>query len=60
LISEPDPLHFMMNIVALSIFSFIGKPMVEAISGIHVASDEEFYRRRVASVVHVLKRGMLK
>jgi AcrR family transcriptional regulator len=60
LISEADPLHFMMNIVALSIFSFIGKPMVEAISGIHVASDEEFYRRRVASVVNVLKRGMLK
>ncbi|HOW45398.1 MAG TPA: TetR family transcriptional regulator [Candidatus Aminicenantes bacterium] len=60
LTSEPDPLHFMMNIVALSIFSFIGKPMVEAISGIRVASDEEFYRRRVASVVNVLKRGMLK
>lgn len=60
LTSEPDPLHFMMNIVALSIFSFIGKPMVEAISGTRVASDEEFYRRRVASVVNVLKRGMLK
>lgn len=60
LISEPDPLHFMMNIVALSIFSFIGKPMVEAISGIRVASDKEFYRRRVASVVNVLKRGMLQ
>jgi TetR/AcrR family transcriptional regulator len=60
LVSEPDPLHFMMNIVALSIFSFIGKPMVEAISGIQVASDEDFYRKRIASVVNVLKRGMLK
>ena len=60
LVSEADPLHFMMNIVALSIFSFIGKPMVEAISGIKVASDEEFYRKRIASVTNVLKRGMLK
>lgn len=60
LISEADPLHFMMNIVALSIFSFIGKPMVEAISGIKVTSDEDFYRKRIASVVNVLKRGMLK
>ncbi len=60
LISESDPLHFMMNIVSLSIFSFIGKPMVEAISGIRVASDEDFYRKRVMSVVNVLKRGMLK
>lgn len=58
-ISEPDPLHFMMNVIALSIFSFIGKPMVEAISGIRVASDEDFYRKRIASVVNVLQRGML-
>ena len=60
LVSESDPVHFMMNIIALAIFSFIGKPMVEAISGIRVASDEEFYRRRIASVVNVLQRGMLK
>jgi TetR/AcrR family transcriptional regulator len=60
LVSEADPLHFMMNIIALSIFSFIGKPMVEAISGIKVASDEDFYRKRVASVINVLKKGMLK
>jgi TetR/AcrR family transcriptional regulator len=60
LISEADPCHFMMNIVALSIFSFVGKPMVEAISGIKVANDEDFYRKRIASVVNVLKRGMLK
>jgi TetR/AcrR family transcriptional regulator len=60
LISEADPCHFMMNIVALSIFSFIGKPMVEAISGIKVANDEDFYRKRIASVINVLQRGMLK
>jgi AcrR family transcriptional regulator len=60
LTSEADPLHFMMNIVALSIFSFVGKPMVEAVSGIRVEDDEDFLRKRVASVVNVLRRGMLK
>jgi TetR/AcrR family transcriptional regulator len=60
LISEANPLHFMMNIIALSIFSFIGKPMVEAISGITVKDDEDFFRKRIASVVNVLQRGMLK
>lgn len=60
LVSEADPVQFMMNVVALSIFSFIGRPMVEAISGMRVADDGEFTRRRVASVVNVLKRGMLK
>lgn len=60
LTSEADPLHFMMNIVALSVFSFIGKPMVEAISGIKVKDDADFFRKRIASVVNVLQRGMLK
>jgi AcrR family transcriptional regulator len=60
LVSEADPLHFMMNIIALSIFSFIGKPMVEAISGITVKDDDDFFRKRIASVVNVLLRGMLK
>jgi TetR/AcrR family transcriptional regulator len=60
LTSEADPLHFIMNIVALSIFSFIGKPMVEALSGIKVKDDDAFFRKRIASVVNVLQRGMLK
>jgi TetR/AcrR family transcriptional regulator len=60
LISEADPLHFMMNIIALSIFSFVGKPMVEAVSGIKVKDDDDFYRKRIASVANVLQRGMLK
>ena len=49
-----------MNIIALSIFSFIGQPMVEAISGIKVPATRSFYRARIRSVVHILKRGMLK
>ena len=60
LISEGDPLHFMLNVISLSIFSFIGRPLVEAISGLKVSDDDEFYRTRIRSVVHILKQGMLK
>jgi len=60
LISEEDPLHFMLNVISLSIFSFVGRPMVEAISGIKISDDDEFYRVRIRSVVHILKKGMLK
>lgn len=60
LISEADPLHFMLNVISLSIFSFVGRPMVEAISGLKVSADDAFYRARIASVVHILKKGMLK
>jgi len=60
LISESDPLHFMLNVISLSIFSFVGRPMVEAISGLKVGNDVEFYNTRIQSVVNILKKGMLK
>jgi TetR/AcrR family transcriptional regulator len=60
LISEADPLHFMLNVISLSIFSFIGRPMVEAISGFKISDDDEFYNARIRSVVRILKKGMLK
>jgi TetR/AcrR family transcriptional regulator len=60
LISEGDPLQFMLNVISLSIFSFVGRPLVEAISGLKVEDESEFHRARTASVVHILKKGMLK
>jgi len=60
LITEAEPLHFMLNVISLSIFSFVGRPMVEAISGFKIRDDDEFYRVRIRSVVHILKKGMLK
>ncbi|MBN2346049.1 MAG: TetR family transcriptional regulator [Candidatus Aminicenantes bacterium] len=60
LISEGDPLHFMLNVVSLSIFSFLARPLVEAISGLKVQNDEAFCRARIQSVVRILKQGMLK
>jgi TetR/AcrR family transcriptional regulator len=60
LIAEEDPLHFMLNVISLSIFSFVGRPMVEAISGLRINDDEAFYRARIRSVVRILKKGMLK
>lgn len=60
LIAEEDPLHFMLNVISLSIFSFVGRPMVEAISGLRIEDDEAFYRARIRSVVRILKKGMLK
>lgn len=38
-ISEPNPLHFLMNVMGLVIFPFIGKPLLMGGSGIN---DSEF------------------
>ena len=59
-INEPDPRQVMMNLVALSLFSFIGLPMIETFSGRKIIKNDKFYSQRIRSVVNLLKRGMLK
>ncbi len=62
LISEADPFQFMMNVVSLSLLSFIGKPFLEALFKIEPHQEDalpEFYQKRINSVTHLLKRGML-
>lgn len=59
LIRESDPVQFVMNIISLSIFTFIGSPMVEAVLDVSIALDEAFIKQRIESVTCVLKGGML-
>jgi len=60
LISEEDPAHFMMNIMALCFGSFITRPMVAGILGVDIGDDQEFFDKRIESIINVLKNGMLK
>ena len=60
LITEPDPVHFFLNIIPLCLFSFLGKPMVEAIFGRKIADNEAYLQKRIQSITNLLKRGMLK
>jgi TetR/AcrR family transcriptional regulator len=59
LFSEEDPLQSMMNIVSLSIFSILGVPVVEAIFGLKIDRDKDFFEKRIQSIIHLLKKGML-
>ncbi|MBX6380676.1 MAG: TetR/AcrR family transcriptional regulator [Thermoflavifilum aggregans] len=34
-ITEPNPLHFLMNLLGLVVFPFIGKPLLQKVSGIN-------------------------
>lgn len=60
LISEPEPIHFAINIMSLSLFAFVVKPMVASIFNRSIEDDEQFFKDRIDSVINVLKRGMLK
>lgn len=57
-ISEGDPFQFMLNVVSLSLLSFLGKPFLEALFQVSIP-PEEFEKKRIESVVNLLKRGML-
>lgn len=62
-IVEEDPLQFMMNVVSLSLLSFLIRPFLEAIFNVDPgkeASSQNFVKKRLESVVGLLKRGMLK
>jgi AcrR family transcriptional regulator len=60
LISEPNPVHLILNIIPLCIFSILGKPMVEAILDIKIKNNIDFIDKRINSISNLLKKGMLK
>ena len=60
LISEPNPLHLILNIFPLCIFSILGTPLVEAILDIKIKNSIDFIDNRINSISNLLKRGMLK
>lgn len=62
IINEDDPFQFMLNVVSLSLLSFLAKPFLEAIFSIsptYSPVQGDFYQGRIKSVVNVLKQGML-
>ncbi len=59
LITESDPVQFIFNIIPLCFFPFIAQPMVEAILDVRISDDKDFLEKRIQSITHLLKRGLL-
>lgn len=59
LIAETDPVHFILNIIPLCVFSILGKPMVEAFLDVEITNNENFINERILSISNLLKQGML-
>jgi AcrR family transcriptional regulator len=59
LISEKDPVHFMMNIMSLCMGSFVARPMVEGIFKQETKDEQQYIEQRINSIINVLKNGML-
>ena len=59
LLSESDPVHFILNIIPLCVFPILALPMIEAILDIQIPDDAGFLKKRIQSITHLLKKGML-
>ena len=60
LISESDPLQFILNVLSLCLFPIVASPMVEGILDVRITDDPSFLEKRIRSITHLIKRGMLK
>lgn len=56
---ETEVSHLLLNIVSLTVFTFIGWPMVEIFSGSRLVIDDAFYEKRIQSIIQVLQEGVL-
>ncbi|MFY0674797.1 MAG: TetR/AcrR family transcriptional regulator [Bacteroidia bacterium] len=54
--TEVNPIHFFMNIVGLSVFPFVVKPMVQAISGIENGQYNALMQERKVLVTQWIKQ----
>ena len=56
-----DPIHVIMNIMGMSVITFLAKPFASAISkhlGFELVYDEKFYKKRVDAIVTTACDGL--
>lgn len=58
-IRAEDPYHFIFNVISLNLFSFLARPLLEAISGFDFGGAPDFLEKRSNSVVNLLRGGYL-
>ena len=59
LITEPDPMNFITNVISLTIFTLIAGPLLQTALKDQPMPEDEFFQHRIKSITNLLKRGML-
>lgn len=57
-ITEPNPLHFLMNLLGLIVFPFIGKPLLKGIGGLNDTQFSKLMQERKKLIPAWLKAMM--
>lgn len=58
-ITEPNPLHFLMNLLSLVIFPFIGQPLIQGISELNETQFNKLMQKR-KKLIPVWIKAMMK
>lgn len=58
-ITEPNPLHFLMNLLGLIVFPFIGKPLLQGIGGLNDTQFNKLMQER-KKLIPVWIKAMMK
>ena len=58
-ITEPNPLHFLMNLLGLVVFPFIGQPLLQGISGLNETQFNKLMQER-KKLIPVWIKAMMK
>jgi len=58
-IVEPNPLHFLMNLLSLVVFPFIGQPLLQGISGLNEMQFNQLMQER-KKLIPVWIKAMMK
>ena len=59
LITEPDPMNFITNVISLTVFTLIAGPVLQTAFREEPMSEDEFFQHRIKSITNLLKMGML-
>lgn len=58
-ITEPNPLHFLMNLLGLVVFPFIGRPLIKGVGGLKDAQFNQLMQER-KKLIPVWIKAMMK
>ncbi|PVD52400.1 TetR family transcriptional regulator [Terrimonas sp.] len=58
-ITEPDPLHFLMNLLGLTVFPFLAKPLLQTVNGMNDAEFSKMMQER-KKLIPVWIKAMMK
>lgn len=58
-ITEPNPLHFLMNLLSLVVFPFIAQPLLQGIGGLNAKQFNELMQQR-KKMIPVWVKAMMK